>query len=309
MRIVDAHHHLWDPDVNYHPWLCDEPMIPFRYGDYSAIRGRFMLDEYDAASNGWNVVASVTMEGEWDPSDPTGEAIWMQRVHDEFGRPAAHVAQAWLDHEDLGEVLKVYRSLPIVRSVRHKPRASAMPGDGAGGMAEPSFLKGFQQLADHGLAFDLQTPWWHLGEAVEMSALSPETKIVLNHAGLPADRSVDGLAGWRMAMTEFAALPQAYVKISGIGLPRNPWSVEDNRDIVRFCIDTFGPHRAMFASNFPVDGLCGSFETIFSAFAELTREDPEEHRVALFRTTAERVYGLSLADPKSETTGNKPPES
>ncbi len=29
IKIVDAHHHFWDPIKNYHPWLCDEPMIPF----------------------------------------------------------------------------------------------------------------------------------------------------------------------------------------------------------------------------------------------------------------------------------------
>jgi len=37
-QIVDAHQHFWDVARNYYPWLCDEPMIPFRYGDYSAIR-------------------------------------------------------------------------------------------------------------------------------------------------------------------------------------------------------------------------------------------------------------------------------
>ncbi len=26
--IVDAHQHFWDPRVNYHPWLCDQPPIP-----------------------------------------------------------------------------------------------------------------------------------------------------------------------------------------------------------------------------------------------------------------------------------------
>ncbi|MGH7187357.1 MAG: amidohydrolase family protein, partial [Pseudomonadota bacterium] len=36
--IVDAHQHFWDPRVNYHSWLCDQPPIPFRYGDYSRLR-------------------------------------------------------------------------------------------------------------------------------------------------------------------------------------------------------------------------------------------------------------------------------
>jgi predicted TIM-barrel fold metal-dependent hydrolase len=206
MKIVDAHHHFWDPAPNYHPWLRDEPMIPFRYGDYSSIRGRFMPEDYEAATAGWDVVATVTMEGEWDPADPTGEALWMQRLQDETGRPGAHVAQAWLDRDDLADILKLYQRLPVVRSVRHKPCSNPAPGGDPGGIADPAFRDGFRRLADHGLLLDLQTPWWHLHEAIEMATHAPEVKIVLNHAGLPSDRSPEGLDGWRKAMVDFAAL-------------------------------------------------------------------------------------------------------
>ena len=43
--IVDAHHHFWDPAVNDHPWL-GRRRIPFRYGDYGALKRRYLLDEY-----------------------------------------------------------------------------------------------------------------------------------------------------------------------------------------------------------------------------------------------------------------------
>lgn len=292
MKIIDAHHHYWDPGANYHPWLRDKPPIPFRYGDYSSICDRFMNAEYDAVTQGWDIAATVTMEGEWNPADPSGEAIWMQRQQDETGRPAAHVAQAWLDEDGIGELLKAYQALPIVRSVRHKPRYNNAPNGAPGGMLDGKFREGFQRLADSGLIFDLQTPWWHLHEAIDMAKLAPETKIVLNHAGLPSDRSDAGVAGWRTAMAAFADLPQAYVKISGLGLPGRTWSIEDNREIIRFCVDTFGPARAMFASNFPVDGLCGSFDTIYSGFLQVVCDDPKSHQDQLFRKTAEQVYGL-----------------
>ncbi|MDD9716312.1 amidohydrolase family protein [Dinoroseobacter sp. PD6] len=292
MKIIDAHHHFWDPVANYHPWLRDEPMIPFRYGDYSSIRKPFMPDDYDAVSRGWDIVATVTMEGEWDPADPVGEAHWMQDLADRTGRPAAHVAQAWLDREDLAEVLSVYKTLPIVKSVRHKPRANPAPGGPAGGMMDTAYREGFRRLADSGLMFDLQTPWWHLDEAMDLAALAPETPIILNHAGLPSDRSAAGLAGWEAALRRFATLPQSVIKISGLGLPDRPWALEDNRAIIRTCIDVFGPERAMFASNFPVDGVCGSFDVIFSGFDAATRQDPEAARQALFHDTAHRVYGL-----------------
>ena len=46
--IVDAHHHFWDPANNPHPWLSGSENIPFRYGDYSAIKRRYFPQDYFA---------------------------------------------------------------------------------------------------------------------------------------------------------------------------------------------------------------------------------------------------------------------
>lgn len=268
-------------------------MIEFRYGDYSSIRKPFLPADHEACTRNWNVIASVTMEGEWNPADPTGEALWMQKLHDETGTPAAHSAQAWLDRDDLEETLQSYRQLSIVRSIRHKPRANPTPGGPPGGMSDPAFRNGFKMLADFGLMFDLQTPWWHLHEAVELSTTAPQVPIVLNHAGLPSDRSEAGISAWKSALESFAEVPQALIKISGIGLPGRAWRIEDNIDIIRFCIDTFGSQRAMFASNFPVDNLCGSFDTIYNGYLESVNGYSQAVKEDLFWRTAANVYGVA----------------
>lgn len=294
MKIIDAHHHFWDPLRNYHPWLRDEPMIPFRYGDYTAIRGRFMPGDYDALTSGWEVIGSVTMEGEWDPSDPMGEAEWMSALAQETGRPAAHVAQIWLDRDDCETVLERYAGLPLVRSVRHKPRSNAGPGQGPGGLSDPAYLRGVARLARAGLMFDLQTNWWHLPEIGAIRRAAPDLPVIINHTGLPADRSAEGIAGWRQALSVAAGFGNVWLKISGLGLAGRAWSLADNRDIIRVAIDTFGPERAMFASNFPVDGLCGSFDTIYAGFDAASADYSQAERAALFHGTAARVYGLDL---------------
>ena len=38
--------------------------------------------------------------------------------------------------------------------------------------------------------------------------------------------------------------------------------------MIRDAIAVFGVDRCMFASNFPVDGIVGSFETIYSGFLD-----------------------------------------
>ena len=42
-------------------------------------------------------------------------------------------------------------------------------------------------LVRHHMSFDLQTPYWHLDAAADLAADFPETQIIINHAGLPAD--------------------------------------------------------------------------------------------------------------------------
>ena len=48
----------------------------------------------------------------------------------------------------------------------------------------------------------------------------------------------------------------------------------------------------MFASNFPVDSLRASFDTIYSGFEEITRGFSEAERRALFHDNAVRIYRM-----------------
>ena len=295
-HIVDAHHHLWDPVRNYHPWLRDEPPVPFRYGDYSAIRRPYLPDDFRADAAPRRIAASVYVETEWNPADPAGEMDYVARLQKESGLPSVVVAQAWLDGKDCGAVLAAHAARPFVRSVRHKPRANAGPRDGApGGMADAVWRAGFARLAPLGLRFDLQTPWWHLHEAAQLAADFPSTQIILNHTGLPADRSPEGLAGWGAAMARLARAPNVAVKISGLGQPGQAWTVAANRDIVLTTIDLFGADRCMFASNFPVDSLCASFDTIFSGFEAMVADFSAPEREALFAGNARRIYAIGQA--------------
>ena len=293
LAIVDAHQHFWDPERNYHPWLRDEPPIPFRYGDYRSIRRRYLPPDYRADAAPFRVEKSVYVEAEWDPADPVGEMRYIESLRREHGLPTVAVAQAWLDASDAAAVLERQAAFSFVRSVRHKPRANPSPGDAApGGMTDSRWREGYAQLARNGLRFDLQTPWWHLAEAARLAADFAHTQIILNHTGLPSDRSPEGIAGWTRAMTAFAACPNVAVKISGLGQPGSPWTVAANRDIVRTVIDLFSPARCMFASNFPVDSLCASFATIFGGFRDIVSDFSSSEQRALFRDNAIRIYAM-----------------
>ena len=75
--VIDPHQHFWDLDKNYLPWLRDQPPIPFRYGDYSAIRKNYMPPDYRRDAGGMNLVGTVFVETEWDRTDSVGETRWV----------------------------------------------------------------------------------------------------------------------------------------------------------------------------------------------------------------------------------------
>lgn len=294
--IVDAHQHFWDPTANNHPWLQPGISIPFRYGDYSPIKRRYLPEDYLADAVGHRVCETVYVETEWDPATPLDETRYATRLADSRGLPNAIVAQAWLDRGDASSVIAGQAAFPLVRSVRHKPGGPATP-DAVGKqrtlMSDETWRRGYALLERHGLHFDLQTPWWNLDEAVSLARDFPRTLIVLNHAGLPADRSPDALSAWHQAMARFAAEPNVRVKISGLGQRGRPWRISENRWIVEEIIAMFGPSRAMFASNFPVDSLCGSFDAIYHGFKQIAARYSRADQELLFCKTARNVYRTS----------------
>ena len=191
------------------------------------------------------------------------------------GFPTVAIAQAWLDHEDCAAVLEAQARHEFVRGVRHKPKP--------GMMDDRKWRAGYGRLAPLGLHFELQAPWRQLGEAARLAADFPETTIVLNHTGLPSDQE---LSDWNQAMAALAARPNVAVKISGLG------TVTRKREVILAAIGLFGVQRAMFASNFPVDGLCADFSTVYAGFDEVTRGFPRAERRAMFHDNAVRIYRM-----------------
>ena len=297
--IVDAHHHFWDLERNYHPWLKDEPLVAGRHGDYRAIRETYLPDHLRHDAGGLNVVASVHVEAEWDRSDPVAETRWLQLIQEAHGLPNAVVAHAPLDAPDLDEVLAGHAAFPLVRGIRDKPSAavsaSVVEPGAPGSMSDPIWRAGYAKLADYGFSFDLQAPYWHLEEAAALAEAFPKTLMIINHTGLPADRGQDGIAAWRAGMGAVASLPNVLLKISGLGEPHlQPWSVTRHLSIVHDAIDIFGPERCMFGSNYPVDRLYASYEDIMRGFMEMVQLYSIEERRWMLHDNACEYYRINL---------------
>lgn len=292
--IVDAHHHLWDPQVKSYPWLEGPPYESSIAGDVALIARRYLFDDYLADAASFDVRKSVHVDS--GCIDSLAETAGVALQAQESGKPVAIVAGVSLHDPDFQRQLEQQLIYPQLRGVRHilnwHPDPLLTFSDRSDYMTDAQWLRGYKALGKHGLSFDLQVYPWQLPDAAKLATHHPDTLVILNHAGMPLHQHGNGLKSWRTGMRALAACENAIVKISGLGMMNWNWTTESIRPFVLETIDIFGVNRCMFASNFPVDKLYSSFEVLFSSFELIVDDFSEAEKKMLFESNAEKFYRI-----------------
>lgn len=296
LRIVDPHVHLWDLSRTRYSWLQDDPLPNNPAGDMSPIAHRdYGLEDYRADTADWRVDKIVHVECGLPRGEQLAETDWLQSLEDDGGFPQGIVAGADLLDPDLDALLDAHAARANVRGVRQIVCWHADPlktYTSRDVLLDPAWEAGFARLARHGLSFDLQLYPAQMQTAAAIGARHPDIPLIVNHAGLPTDRDADGMTIWREGLRRLAALPHCAIKISGLGITDRAWTPDTLRPVVLDCIDTFGTERAMFASDFPVERVHGTFDAFYSAFDAITADFSADERERLFAANAEAIYRI-----------------
>jgi len=295
LQIVDAHHHLFDLDRAFYPWLSPRPVPPSISGDVTPIAKPYLIDDYRAEFGRYDVIKSVHVEAGYDPAAPVAETEWLQGIADRHGYPHAIVAKIPLQSENAEELMARHKAFRNVRGVRHMLNWHDDPKKRfttENYLDNPAWVRNYARLSGHGLSFDLQIYPGQIKQAAALVRDNDKIPVVIDHSGMPIDRSADDIARWRDGLKALAALPHVSMKISGLGMCDHRWTVDSIRPFVLTMIDIFGPRRCMFGSNFPVDKLYSRFETLFGAFDSITAGFSDGERADMFVHTAERFYRI-----------------
>ena len=313
-EIVDPHHHLWDfptgtyllPELhqdtgaghNVTQTVFVECGAGYRdqgpehlrpVGEIEFVRGQA---ELSAEQEGAEIAAIVGF-ADLTRGEAVEEVLEAQQVAGGGRFRGIRHANAW-DASDQ------------IRESHTKPPA--------GLLGHSNFRAGFAKLGEMGFSFDAWMFHPQVEELVDLAASVPETPIVLDHLGGPlgigpyAGIRDEVRATLRPALEALAQHEQVVVKVGGIGmsiygvglnrLPEAPTSeqvAELWSEDIRHCVDTFGPERCMFESNFPVDRQGCSYTVLFNAFQRVAEEAgwSSLERAELFSGTARRFYRLN----------------
>ncbi|NNC59068.1 MAG: amidohydrolase family protein [Erythrobacter sp.] len=232
---------------------------------------------------------------------------------------------AIIGHADLslgdavGEVLEALQAAsPRFRGIRHQGAWDAdaevlgAPFHAPEGLyRDARFRAGFKHLAKDGLTFDAWVLEPQIGDVTDLAKAFPDQPIILDHCGTPLNiasyrgKLHENFDRWRKSIHTLAECENVSVKLGGLamafcGMPEDgPAKGHGSehlaalwRPYIETCIEAFGPNRAMFESNYPVDRWGASYDTLWNAFKRVSQSHTDAEKQALFAGTAAKVYGI-----------------
>jgi predicted TIM-barrel fold metal-dependent hydrolase len=317
-EVVDPHHHLWT--------AADEADVP---GDYLLDDLRADTGTGHRVTRTVFVECGVQYRAS-GPAHlrPVGEtdfaaAIAAASEGGEGATIAGIVAHAdlTLPLDLLDELLDAHEVAAggRLRGIRHSLASVppgvelASPGEAAPHLAaDPDFRRGVAHLGARGLPYES----WHYHpqnrEFLELARAVPDTVMVFDHFGTPlgvgpwAGRADEVFADWRDDVTALGACENVVAKLGGLAMPDNGFGWDRDAasrpDVEAFVaaqqrwyhhtIESFGPERCMFESNFPVDRTGVDYDVLWNAFKTMAGRYDEAEQAALLAGTAVRIYRL-----------------
>ena len=186
------------------------------------------------------------------------------------------------------EELELLGTEPKLRAVRHVVQSEADSY-----MLRDDFNAGVAALLQFGLAYDILICERQLPEACQFVDRHANQVFVLDHIAKPRIKE-DLLDPWRQNIAELARRENVYCKLSGMVTEADfdTWTEAQLQPYFEAVLETFGPRRLMFGSDWPVCLVACSYSRWYEIVQRFAERLSEDEKASLFGATACRAYGL-----------------
>ena len=116
--------------------------------------------------------------------------------------------------------------------------------------------------------------------------------MVLQHCGMPADTSTDGMVLWGDGMQRLAQQQNVHCKFSGLGTFIHRNDPAFIADITGHCLEWFGAGRCVFGSNYPIEKIWTGYGPIVKAYEDAIAHLDDADQAAIMADNAARLYRL-----------------
>jgi L-fuconolactonase len=274
--VIDAHHHVWDPQERPQAWLDQQP----------ALNRRFDLDDFSQAVAGQDVTASVLVQVLASAVE-TAEFLELAA-----GSPLVCGVVGWADVTSpaIRDEVARLRELPggdRLVGIRHLAQ-----DEPDGWLIRQEVRRGIRAIGAAGLCYDLLIRPHQLTDALALTAELEDVRFVLDHGAKPAIESGQ-LQPWAAQVAELARRQHLTCKLSGLVTEAGAgWTPEQLRPFVDHMLGCFTPGRLMFGSDWPVCTAVARYHDVLAAVRQLISRLSLDEQHAVLAGTATATYRL-----------------
>lgn len=274
-RVIDSHVHLWDPTLLRYPWLesVEELARPFLPVDLHRSGG----------PPEW-----VMVQAGAQPDDELAELEWIASLASSDPSLVGMVVHAPVEvGRAVRDLVERLAAVPLAVGIRR-----LIQDEGAGFALTPRFIDGVRVVGELGLPFDICVRALERADVAPLVDACPGVSFVLDHLGKPA--IADGeWEPWRGQLAELVRRPNVVCKLSGSTTEAgHDWHESAVRPYLLHALETFGPKRCMFGSDWPVASVTTDYQRWFDLVSDVVSGCSGSEVDAVFAGTAARFYGL-----------------
>ena len=287
IQRIDSHQHFWRPARGDYTWLhADVPAL-------APLVREFLPEHLAPLLQAHGVERTVLVQAA-DSEAETDFMLELATAHDVVGGVVG-----WADLSSPDAVASIERMArhPKFKGVR--PMLQDLPDDDwIARMPRPDAVQALVRL---GLRFDALVKPRHLSSLMRFLKDWPQLPVVIDHAAKPPVGAHDSevFATWRKDMSALAALPQVCCKFSGLWGEAPPSTHGDVdaaaravRPVWEPLLESFGPARLMWGSDWPVLTLAGDYAGWIAVSEACIGGLSASEQAHIWRGTAQRFYGL-----------------
>lgn len=274
VKAIDTHTHFYDPT---------RPQgVPWPNKTETLLYQPYFPQEFVTLTQPFGIVGTVVVEA----SPWLEDNQWILDLAKDNPSIVGFIGNLKLGEAAFATNLKRFRRNPLFRGLRVGERTIAE------GLGQRTFASDLQRIGEQRLTIDVIGGAAFLPNVVRIAKLAPKLKIVIDH--LPFSVWDNNVAAMRAALSEVAALPNVYAKVSNV-VRRVDGRVRDDLAFYRPPLDglweLFGTDRLVYGSNWPVSERVAPYATVHRIVAEYFKAKGQAAAEKYFWRNSLTAYG------------------
>lgn len=276
MKRIDSHQHFWRYEVEQYPWISDS-MLDLKQ-DRLPQHLQPLLQQF-------NFDGSIVVQARQSLS----ENQFLLTLSE--SNPWILGIIGWLNlcDKDIEEQIIELKSHNIIKGYRHLIQDEANPADF---MKLKAFNHGVDVVLNQGLVYEVLIHDINLTAATQFCAEHDQGILVLDHVGKP-NISQSTPQEWKKKIRPLANLTHVACKLSGLITEVGAnWTAAQIEPFIDIALNTFGPDRLLFGSDWPVCLLAGEYSQVYQLIEKNINHLSPSEQAAIWGNNASRVYNL-----------------